>query len=101
MIPIGTTYVTQQEFDELLEYSSTVPTGTTIGKKWKRHEPYRRPQSCIDPEHDCGHWFMGEYIRPGPKEFAREVWIRWTKLVIGEPPKKFLASTPTWCPEED
>lgn len=32
-----TKLVTQGEFDTLLEYSISNPTGTTIGKTWKRH----------------------------------------------------------------
>lgn len=30
-------YITPREFDKLLEYSSTNPTGVTPGKRWKRH----------------------------------------------------------------
>ena len=29
--------MTQKEFDELLEYSSSVPSGVYIGKLWKSH----------------------------------------------------------------
>ena len=31
-----TIYLTQKEFDDLLEYSISQPTGVTIGKVWKR-----------------------------------------------------------------
>jgi hypothetical protein len=30
------TLLTQKEFDALPEYSRSNPTGTTVGKKWKR-----------------------------------------------------------------
>ncbi len=29
-------YLTQKEFDDLLEYSISQPTGVTLGKEWKR-----------------------------------------------------------------
>ena len=28
--------LTKKQFDDLLEYSTSIPTGTTIGKQWKR-----------------------------------------------------------------
>ncbi len=67
-------------FEDLLalpEYSCTNPTGTTIGKRWRRHEPYRRSAECCK-EHDCGHWFIGEYVtHPEPGM----VGIRWSKFI--------------------
>lgn len=30
--------LTQSEFDALPEYSASYPTGTTPGKRWKRHD---------------------------------------------------------------
>lgn len=44
--------LTQEQFDKLSEYSCSIPTGTTIGKRWKRGEPYCGPRT---------HWYMGEY----------------------------------------
>lgn len=97
---LSKTYVTREEFDALPEYSCTVPTGTAIGKKWKRHTPYRRPDSCIRPTHNCGHWFMGEYVRDPDPEM---VGIHWTMLIItGEPvPQSESPRAKAWCPEED
>lgn len=64
--------LTRQEFDELLEYSLSVPTGTTIGKRWKR--------KCTD----C--WLMGEY-EPDPEKKEGWVQIRWRVILeIIEPP---------------
>lgn len=51
--------LTQEEFDALAEYSCTIPTGTTIGTRWKRGEPYHGPRSA---------WYLGEYVpcdKPG------------------------------------
>lgn len=59
----GTIVLTQAEFDSLPEYSCTLPTGTTIGKKWKRnihafdpryHDP--RTGNTIDD------WYLCEYV---------------------------------------
>ena len=33
------THLSQTEFDKLPEYSMSVPTGTTIGKRWKHQDP--------------------------------------------------------------
>lgn len=52
--------LTQQQFDELSNYSHSLPTGTTIGKRWKR-------QRGID-------WMVGEYFDVGSET---EVGIRW------------------------
>ena len=48
-----TVLVTQKFFDSLLEYSCSVPTGTTIGKQWKMGWPYMEPRT---------HWFLCEFV---------------------------------------
>lgn len=52
-------------FKDLPEYSTTLPTGTTVGKRWRR---LHRDE-----------WFLGEYIEnPNPKVVSikwREIWI--------------------------
>ena len=68
------THLTQREFDELLEYSTTLPTGTTIGKKWKR----RVPPSGSNPT-----WFLGEYVEDvEPYKSQGMVGIKWTRIEI-------------------
>lgn len=56
--------MTRRAFDELPEYSCSVPTGTTIGKRWKRSEFYAgfRPGGPYP-----GRWFMWEYV-PSDRE---------------------------------
>jgi hypothetical protein len=44
--------LTQKEFNKLLEYSFTIPTGTIIGKQWKKGVPYDNPTK----------WYLCEYI---------------------------------------
>jgi hypothetical protein len=58
-------YVTRREFNDLLEYSHTLPTGTTIGKTWKR-------KNGTD-------WYMGEYV---PDDDPKMIGIVWTKIVV-------------------
>ena len=51
-------YLTTPEFDALPEYSCTIPTGTTEGKRWKRRHPYREEKNVETS------WYMGEYAKP-------------------------------------
>lgn len=65
--------LTQRQFDALLEYSHSIPSGTVAGKKWKKREPYR------DDEGPPFYWFTGEYVassRPGM------IGVIWRRVVI-------------------
>ncbi len=84
---MNTEYLTQKEFDDLLEYSTSIPTGTTLGKKWKRHifsfksngKEYNAGYIPANVELVSDAWWMGEYITdPDPKR----VGIRWSTIVI-------------------
>ncbi len=71
--------ITQKEFDGLDEYSCSVPTGTTLGKKWK----------CKRDYHDASKgWFIGEYGKPFDdprgKRFCQKVPISWAIIEIRE-----------------
>ena len=57
-------WVTQKEFDNLLEYSRSIPTGKTIGKQWKRR--------CVNDQ-----WLLGEYYDINSET---EIGIRYTPL---------------------
>lgn len=48
-------HLTKAEFDALSEYSATLPTGTTPGKMWKRHDGAHDP-ACTEP-----FWIIGQY----------------------------------------
>jgi len=94
--------MTVQQVRELPEYSSTLPTGTTIGKQWKRHEPYRRPDTC-QSDGKCGHWFLGEYV---PVNMKGHVGIDWKQIVVVDvvkppPPPAVRRAPSAWRPEED
>lgn len=52
---LPTIQITKAEFDALPEYSATFPTGTTPGKRWKRHD------GAFDPTCEKPIWLIGEY----------------------------------------
>jgi len=83
-----TELVTQKEFDDLLEYSTTYPTGTTIGKVWKRHnyifkskgQLYNAGQLPNDVELIEERWLHCEYV-PSIKEGYIAVKLKILKIV--------------------
>lgn len=70
-VPIEIVRMAQAEFDGLLDYSCSLPTGTTIGKRWKRGEPYYG----TGPKE----WFQGEYVACDKPD---HVGIKWSKIEI-------------------
>lgn len=71
--------------DGLPEYSLTLPTGTTIGKRWKRdNNAFKRPVRVEilgllfvlpwPPE-----WWIGEYVEHAD---PKRVGIKWTKVEL-------------------
>ncbi len=75
----------QKDFDSLLEYSCTVPTGVVRGKRWKRREPYRTD----DPRPAT--WWLGEYAHfdGDPEGTCR---VRWRKIIEPAVPKRRAAA---------
>lgn len=71
--------LTPSEFDALLEYSASLPTGTTPGKRWKR----------LDGAHDLTWkarggkpaWMIGEYD-PTDDGKGKSIKINWYRPVI-------------------
>lgn len=61
--------MTRREFDDLDNYSCTIPSGTFVGKIWKRGEPYRDPSQ----------WFLGEYTS---HEDPDTIGIKWRRIYI-------------------
>lgn len=78
-----TVIMDQAYFNALLNYSASLPTGTYIGKRWKRNaDSYERSAT----------WFMGEYYAIpefyittkqvcGPRS-KQTVGIWWRKIVV-------------------
>lgn len=62
--------ITEKQLHDLPEYSSSVPTGITIGKRWKRNPWYfDKASSDLRPEQ----WVVCEYVPhedPGLVGFA-------------------------------
>jgi hypothetical protein len=80
-------HLTKAEFDALPEYSASLPTGTTIGKKWKRNNfAHHLGLMRIDvlgltflfPS--PADWWMGEYY---DIDDPKKVGIRWSKILSG------------------
>ncbi|KKM74952.1 hypothetical protein LCGC14_1395140 [marine sediment metagenome] len=59
-----------RDFEDLLEYSASLPTGTTIGKRWKAKR--------------CDGWVMGEYEELDQDQYPGEVLIRWRVIEVVE-----------------
>lgn len=51
--------LTQREFDDLGTYDLSLPTGTFVGKRWKRR---------VDPRTDAGGWLLCEYAECDPPD---------------------------------
>lgn len=91
-----TVKLTRREFDGLLEYSATLPTGKTIGKRWKRDlNAYR--QRYVSHLHAFdgsavaaplgSDWWLGEYApdphaRTGPDGQPETILIVWSKIEL-------------------
>jgi hypothetical protein len=81
--------MTVAEFNELPEYSMSLPTGTTIGKRWRRH--------CwgVEQKNAPLHrqvWMLGEYAaskepatRLAPDGFVDIIWRR---ILLADYPTK-------------
>lgn len=77
--------LTASELAELPEYSCSLPTGTTIGKRWRRNRAaYARGTVVgLHPfdgtpivEYPDEEWWLGEYVDIGEPERVGIVWRR-------------------------
>ena len=79
-----TAIMDREYFEALYEYSCSLPTGTFVGKRWKRNSHQ------FNPRHPDV-WYMGEYfelpawVSPtlgiGPRH-PTEVGIRWREIFV-------------------
>lgn len=98
--------MTKAKLDELPEYSCSLPTGTTPGKKWKRDVNFHarrdprvmvahldfwsgRPALAgagalipVPPEEHEPRWVLGEYFELADDD--KNVGIRWTPIEVIE-----------------
>lgn len=68
--------LTAHQMQKLLEYSASIPTGKTIGKRWRR---------CLD--HKRGLWAIGEYGELSAEDqlkYPGEIAIHWYLPVVDQ-----------------
>ena len=66
-------FIERKDLKKLLEYSCSLPTGTTVGKRWRRDVNFNRPHNGLtwrEPE-----WIIGEYYDIGSE---KTIGIRWS-----------------------
>lgn len=81
-----TVLLTEEELKELGTYNCSLPTGTRIGKRWKKDRNYYRPNGPHEPD-----WWMAEYVEdPDPKM----VGIEWSRVL--HPCRVEGCGRPTW-----
>lgn len=75
--------MTRETFQKLPEYSCSLPTGTAIGKRWRRLKRWLEP---LEPVPGQGQvvvtresWVLGEYVEC---EEAGYVGIKWRKILL-------------------
>lgn len=74
ILTADTAIVDSEAFTALPDYSSSLPTGTTPGKRWKRR---------IDYYDESKGWMMGEYfVLPDPEAAEQFMGIRWRNLLV-------------------
>ncbi len=78
--------LTRREFADLLEYSTTLPTGTTAGKAWKARRPWNAPK-------DRAEWWRGVFGAPYPEghKYHGQIPIGWRRVIVEGQPHHFPA----------
>lgn len=80
--PYPKIFMTMAQLRSLREYSTSLPTGTTEGKVWKRADQprYNRVSDA---------WHMGRYGRPyhAGHQFAGQIPIIWRQIVVVDAPR--------------
>ncbi len=72
----GEEVISLEDLMELAEYSCSIPTGTTIGKRWRRATRYHAPAIT--------EWWIGTYVEhPEPHRVGIE-WV-WAVSEPGRP----------------
>jgi hypothetical protein len=69
-------FMSERKVKKLPEYSTSLPTGTTIGKRWKADKNARRHPEDRTPKPD---WMLAEYYDIND---VNKVGIRWTKIIV-------------------
>jgi len=90
--------LTADQFFALPEYSCSIPTGKTVGKRWRRCETFGSRPRAVEVHNDKDvrdpdRWLMGEYADDPDAELDEEgepktVLIRWRRIRITSPWKE-------------
>lgn len=70
LVDDATALATPAQFNGLMEYSSSLPTGQYAGKRWKRGHG--------------GHWLLGEFYETPELDAAGKIGIHWRELLVVE-----------------
>lgn len=73
------TVISREELAKLLEYSTSLPTGTTIGKRWRRDVHAVKRFHGVVPCDTPQEWMIGEYVEHSDPD---TVGIRWSWAVV-------------------
>jgi len=85
LVPSLSVLLTPDEFDDLGEYSWSLPTGARIGKRWRRCVAWlgRRELRSPNPVDATlglvappSEWWLGEYVDIGERDHAGILWRR-------------------------
>lgn len=87
----GAALLTVSELHDLPEYSMSLPTGTTEGKRWRCARRWWRNA-------DSDEWLLGEYGTPYPEghEFHGDIPISWTPILVTNVARTWPAGV--FCP---
>lgn len=64
-----------KEFESLPDYSCSLPSGTIVGKRWRRRIPYRTDQP------GPYEFYLAEYVE---SKLPGQIGITWTKIILPE-----------------
>lgn len=93
IVPRGRIRLYPWELDSMDEYSSSIPSGTTPFKMWKRDLRGRLTQAQLNQLH-AEDWIVGQYI-PHYSD-PNLVSIRWFTVVFIEGPVPAIYVPPDW-----
>ena len=71
--------ISREKLQALPEYSITVPTGVTIGKRWRKATVVAR----LDPR-ETTEWLIGTYVESSKEGYADVAWV-WAVEAPGVP----------------
>lgn len=80
--------LSSDEFAKLPEYSCSLPTGTTVGRRWKCNvNAFRRPDPELDQVDPLtgaklslpAEWWHGEFV---PSSVPKTIGIEWHPIVV-------------------